>query len=266
MRRVAADPFWWGAPMSLFGPAEWTMVAAISAQATGVAYLRQPRVKAAVCSLPIPFTTASLSLGAPVSVHNVMALTLLYLFAVTVRWLHTRWRVPITLAIVASAVEYVAIGAFLNHMVPDSEGLFWMTAIATITVGFWLLARMPHRHETAYRSPLPAYLKIPILSGVIALMVLLKGLLGGFMTLFPIMSSVGSYEARFSLWTLVRQFPMMLITITPMLMACRACQPYLPFGWTLVVGWLAFAAAFIPMTRLDWAGACPAPDCEADAA
>ncbi|MBI5833388.1 MAG: hypothetical protein HZB16_13905 [Armatimonadetes bacterium] len=247
-----------------FGAPEWTMVAAISAQATSVAYLHQPRVKAAICSLPIPFTTASLSLGRPVTVHNLLALTLLYLFAVTVRWLHTRWRVPIVLAIVLSAGEYVALGAFLNQAVPDSGPLFWMTAIATITVGFWLLARMPHRAETGYRSPLPVYLKVPILSGVIALMVLLKGLLGGFMTLFPIISSVGSYEARHSLWTLVRQFPVTMITITPMLIACRLCQSHLPLGWTLAVGWLAFAAAFVPLTRADWASACVA-DCPAEA-
>ena len=231
-----------------------------------MAYLHQPRVKAAVCSLPIPFTTASLSLGQPVTVHNVLALTLLYLFAVTVRWLHTRWRVPITLAIVLSAGEYIALGAALRQAVPDSGPLFWMTAIATVTVGFWLLARMPHRPETGYRSPLPIYLKVPILGGVVALMVLLKGLLGGFMTLFPIISSVGSYEARHSLWTLVRQFPVTMITITPLLVTCRLLQGHLSLGPTLAVGWLAFAAAFIPLTRADWAAACVAEACQADAA
>ncbi|MCC7492627.1 MAG: hypothetical protein IT204_09785 [Fimbriimonadaceae bacterium] len=238
--------------MRFFGPPDLVMIAAVSAQVTVLAYVREPRHKAAVFSLPIPFTTAALALGRPVGPTNVQGLLVLYLYAATVRRLHSDWGWPIVCAIVLGDLLYLVVGASLASLMPDTDLVFWLSCLVTLLWGAWLLYRLPPRQEQAYRSPLPVVLKLPILAGIITGLVLLKNTLGGFMTLFPMVGTIGAYEARHSLWTLTRQFPVVLLTITPLLIACRLTQQQLGLGGAIAVGWLAFAAVFIPLTIADW--------------
>ena len=61
-------------------PWDLLLVIAISVQATILAYLQQPRWKAFVLSLPVPFTLMVLAAAHPVDVTNALGLFLLLLF------------------------------------------------------------------------------------------------------------------------------------------------------------------------------------------
>lgn len=236
-----------------FGPYDLALVAAVSAQATALATVREARWKAAILSLPIPFTMATLAVGKPVGAAHVLGLPMLFCYAQGVRILHVEWRVPIVAAIALSAGGYVALGALLASVVPATGVAFWTSAVATFVAGLWLLRRMPARHEPGYRSPLPLWIKVPVIVLVILLLVALKNTLQGFMTLFPMMGVVGAYEARHSLRTICRQMPVLMIALAPMMVACRLIQPYVALPVALALGWVVFLGVFLPFTRSDWA-------------
>jgi len=249
---VTLDLGWW----------DLALIVVVSLQGTLLAYLPAPKWKAFLVSLPVPFTLSSLALGKPVSAQNVLGLVLLLFFALAVRWLHQGARLHITAAIALAALGYCGSGTLLVGVVPETPLMFWLSALGVIGLGIWLLITMPHRKEPDYRSPLPVWLKLPVMMGVILFIVVIKEALQGFMTVFPMMTTVGAYESRRSLWTLVRQMPVVMVTLTPMMIACRLSQPWVGQGLSLVVGWAVFLSIFLPLTRYLWSRA--AAEAQAD--
>ncbi len=224
------------------------LIVFVSLQATLLAYLPAPKWKAFIFSLPIPFTLATMALGRPVGASNVLGLVVLFLYMQGVRLLHRHLGLPIVVAIASSALGYCAIGALLAPVVPDSDLAFWLAVVAVIALGLGLFRLIPERAEPDCRSPLPAWIKLPVIAGVILALVMIKNTLQGFMTLFPFVGVVAAYEARKSLWTLGRQVPVMM-TLLPLLMAtCRLAQPRLGLGPSLALGWVVFLGAFVPFT------------------
>src|ERR1039458_10048822 len=104
---------------STLGPWDFALVLAVSLQATVLAYLYQPRLKALVFMLPIPFTFIALSVGKPIDVSNVAGLFLLLAYMFLVRFLHIRLRLWIISAIAISAVAYCLAGALLRPFIPE---------------------------------------------------------------------------------------------------------------------------------------------------
>ena len=86
--------------------------------------------------------------------------------------------------------------------------------------------------------------------GVVAVIVLLKQLLGGFMALFPMVGTIAAYEARQSLWTIGRQIPILMTTAGPMMAAMWLAQHFLHASVpvSLLAGWGIFLAIMIPVT------------------
>lgn len=228
------------------------LVAAVSAQTTLLAYLYDARWKALVWMLPIPFTVASLAVGRPIDATNILGLNVLLLYTHGVRVLHQQARVPIVLAILSSAGLCLAVGWNLARVVPQGSTAFWTAGAATLLLGWVLLRATPHRDEPGHRSPLPLWLKIPSIVLVILLLVYLKRGLGGFTTVFPMVGIVGAYESRHSLHTMARAVPGILLTIAPMMMACRLLQERLGLGLSLVVGWIVYLALMALLTRSMW--------------
>lgn len=228
------------------------LIIAVSFQAALLTYLREPRWKAIILSLPIPFTMAALSVARPVGATNVLGLTLLFLYAQGVRLLNHQWRVPIVPAIALSAGGYILLGSLLARVVPDTEGAFWGSCAATVGLGIWLFWRMPPRNETPYRSPLPLWIKLPILAAVILFLLTLKNVLQGFMTIFPMMGVLGAYEARHSLWTISRQMPVVMFTLAPMMAVCRLTQHHLGLAPAMVLAWVVFLTIFLPLMWADF--------------
>ena len=107
-------------------PWDVVLVVAISVQATVLAYLQQPRWKAFMLSLPIPFTLMTLAAGRPIDATNVLGLFLLLLFTHGVRWLHYGVRMPIIPAIFLSALGYCVLGSLAVPLLPRTDAAFWL--------------------------------------------------------------------------------------------------------------------------------------------
>jgi len=229
------------------------LVVVVSLQATALAYLYDARWKAFILSLPIPFTVASLSVGQPVDSTNVLGLTLLFLFTQGVRVLYARCNVPIVAAIVSSALGYCLIASLLAMLVPRHGAFFWGACAATVALSVYLLKVLPHRDEPGFRTPLPLYIKLPAITVVIVSIVLMKQWLQGFMTVFPMVGLIGAYEARHSLWTMGRQMPVVMLTMTPVIITCAVAQPHIGIGWGLALSWVVLLAILVPLTRRRWA-------------
>jgi len=228
------------------------LIVAVSLQATVMAYLPLPRLKAFAYVLPVPFTIASLALGRTIDATNVMGVLLLFAYVQGVRLLYQRLRLPIVAAIAIAALSYTAIGWLLAPVIPEDGATFWVSAAVTLGVSIGLYRLLPHRDEPSHRTTLPVYIKLPIIAGVIVLLVLAKEQLQGFMTLFPMVGVVGAYEARHSLWTMGRAIPTWMIAMVPLLSVIRVAQPALGLPLALALGWVAFLCVLIPLTLRQW--------------
>jgi hypothetical protein len=221
----------------------------VSAQATVIARLGQPERKALVMALPIPSSLAMLAVGVPVSTPHVAGLCLLLAFMHGVRGLHDRARVPIIPAIVLSAVGYCVAGALLKPVLPQTPAAFWLACAATVLLALLARALFPHREEASYRSPLSLWVKIPIVVGVVALLILLKNILHGFTTWFPMVGVLAAYEARSSLGTMCRVLPDFMLAMVPMVAVIYLAQFCLGLPGAVGVGWLVFLPLLFFLTR-----------------
>lgn len=224
----------------------------VTIQATVLSYVHAPKWKAFVWSLPVPFTLASLALGRPIDATNVMGLNVLLIYTHGVRLLYTRFRIPIVVAIVLCAICYCVIGWRLARILPSTDLAFWLTSAATYLFAIILYLTTPHREEPGHRSPLPVYIKLPLVGCVILSLIIVKNYLQGFMTLFPMVGVIAAYEARKSLWTISRQVPVLMIAMIPFMATCRLLQSRLGLAPSLLFGWIVFGAALALLTRHMW--------------
>jgi hypothetical protein len=213
------------------------LISVVSLMGTAVAYLPHPEQKAFVLMLPVPFTLATLAVGQPVDASNVLSMGVLFAFTIGVWALHVRGRWPILAAIGVCAAGYCAVGAGIRRLCPTGETAFWGAAALLLLVGLALVRGLPYRAEPASRTPLPPWIKLPAIAAVITGLVLLKAHLGGFMTMFPMVGVVAAYEARLSLWTLVRRIPWVILLMLPVMSLIRLTQTSLGLPTALALAW-----------------------------
>jgi len=231
------------------------LVVVVSLHATLLAYLPQPRWKALIFTLPIPFTFSSLALGQPIDATNVIGILLVMCFLHGVRALHERIRMPIVMAIAVCALCYSITGWLLAKIIPRTEAAFW---IAFVVVGSISLALAKVRHngeEKLHRTSLPVWTKLPIVVVLVIALILVKHQLRGFMAMFPLVSIFTVYETRHSLWMLCRQVPVMTLAMLAMMAVCRLTQTHIGLMSSLSLGWIAFLAITLPLTRALWTAA-----------
>lgn len=229
----------------------------VSSQATLLAYLSHPKWKALILALPIPFTLAALAVGAPVNTSNVVALNILLAFTHGVRWLHNRAGVPIIPSIVLSALGYCVAGALLKSALPQSDLAFWTACVLTLLVAAVTHAVFPRGDEPDHRSPLTPWLKLPMVAGVVFFLILIKRVLQGFMTMFPMVGVFAAYEGRTSLRAVCRTLPDFMFAMVPMMAAVRLAQPRMGLLAALGVGWLVFIPMLFPLIRDFWGSTGP---------
>jgi len=234
------------------GPWDLTLLVAVSLLATCMAYVHNPRHKALLYVLPVPFTLASMALDMPVGTTHVLGLPLLLLYTHAARWLHLHARMPVVAAIVTAAAGYCFIACTAVRFAPDAGSVFWLVVVCNVALAATLHRRTPHRQEPGYRSPLPMFVKLPVVMCVVALVVLLKQAMQGFMVFFPMMGVVAVYESRHSLWTLNRQLPIFILAMSALLTVCRLTQARVGLAAALALGWVAFLCVLLPLTRRMW--------------
>lgn len=234
----------------MISPWDLVLLVIVTAMGTLLAYIPDPKWKAFLLGLPFPFSIASLSLGQPVGPSHVLGMAVLLLFVNLVRWLHDGARMPIVPAIVLSEAVYLGIASLLNLLVPKTPVMFWCSLGLLIVAGAVLLALLPQKQEPAFKSPMPIVGKIAAIAGVVVVIVVLKQVLGGFMTMFPMVGTIAVFEARRSLWTMSRQIPILIVTAGPMMAAMWLTQHFLhaSIPLSLLAGWAIFLAIMIPLT------------------
>ena len=228
------------------------LLIAVAFQVTAIAYLHTPRLKALVLGLPFPFTLISLSLGRPVDTTNLLGVAAIYAYMYVVRVLHQRAGVPIIVAIVLGVGTYVGLGKILLEITPATDTTFWLLGILLLAAGALLHHRLSFHSEPGHRTPLPVWLKLPLVVVVVGLLIVLKQSLQGVATMFPMVSVPGAYESRHSLWTLNRQMPVLILTVVPLIMVVRLTQTRIGIVGGLALGWVAFLALLIPLIRRYW--------------
>jgi hypothetical protein len=228
------------------------LLVVVSLQATLLAYLDHPRWKALILALPIPFTLAALAVGAPVNATNVAALNVLLAFIHGVRLLHDKARLPIIPSIAVSAAGYCAAGALLKSVIPATDLAFWIACVLTLGVAAATHAAFRRGDESGHHSPLPPWIKFPLVAAVVFGLILLKRVLAGFTTMFPMVGIFAAYEGRTSLRAVCRTLPDFMFAMVPMLAVIRLVQPRLGLGPALAVGWLVFIPMLYPLIRDFW--------------
>jgi len=235
-------------------PSGWdaALVVVVTAMVAVMAHLHTPRRKALVLSVPLPFTIAVLAVGRPIDATHVAALWLLFAYTLAVYLLHRRLGLALLPGIVLAAAGFVAGGSALNVLLPNGEAAFWIAVAATLLVAGALLRALPVSREVGVHVDLPLARKLPTVGLVVAALVVLKGVMGGFMTLFPMVGVVASYENRHGLWANVRQVPVVMLTMLPLMVTARLVEPALGLAGALLMGWIPFVVVLIPFLRRSW--------------
>lgn len=204
---------------------------------TTVAYVRNPEHKAFVLMLPVPFTLASLALGRPIDATNVLGFGLFFLYTIGVWTLHVRCRWPILASIVFCATGYSLMAAFISRVLPSGPIVFWLMELAILCGSVVLIRTLPYRQDPHHRTPLPIWIKLPAIVLVITGIIAIKQYLGGFMTTFPMLGVIAAYEARNSLWTIVRRMPWLIFMMVFMMAQIRLTQVPLGLPGALALSW-----------------------------
>jgi hypothetical protein len=220
------------------------LVIVVSISATILAYLPKPRWKALVISLPIPFTLMVLAAGRPLDATNVMGLFLLLLFHHSARLLHQRFRIPIILSIILSALGYCVLGSVSAYLLPKTDAAFWVTWSFVFLLGSYLILSQSDQTEPEYRTQLPVWIKLPITVGVVILLILIRNILQGVASVFPMVGVIAVYESRYCLWTLSRQIPVVMVSIGTMMAATYLIQQHSGLPIALLIGWCVFLVVF----------------------
>lgn len=216
------------------------LILVVSAQATIIAYVHKPALKALMVAIPFPFTIAVLAVGQPVNNTNVVGLLLLLLFTNAVRVMYSRLKINIIIAIILSVVMYSGTGYFLCYLLPETELSFWIACTVVMVISITLFIKLPPQEEPGHRSSLPIWVKLPIIIFIVVMLVLLKRQLQGFVTVFPMVGTVAAYESRHSLYTICREIPVLMLSLLPMMIICHIFQSYIGIGFALTIAWGVF--------------------------
>ena len=203
-------------------------------------------------TLPIPFTLASLAVGASLDTTHVVALNFLLAYTHGVRLLHDHARVPIIPAIIISAAGYCLAGAFLRPLLPLTPAAFWLACALTLLVAGATRALYRKPNGPGHRSHLPFWIKFPLVAGVILTLILMKRVLQGFMALFPMVLVVASYETRYNLGSVCAALPDFMFAMVPMMAVVRLVQPQTGLPAALGVGWIGFIFLQALLVRDFW--------------
>lgn len=234
-----------------FGFYDWLLVIMVTALGTLSAYLKDPQLKAVTATIPIPCGFAYIAVGLPMGTENAVSGFMCMLYVHIVRILHYKVKIPIVVSIIAGLAFFVALGTFLHSRIPEGEAYFIGACLFDLVIGIIFFQKQKYKSGVRYKTPLPVYIKAPAIAGVVSGLMLIKRLMGGFCTSFPMMNSIVSYESRFSLGDQCRQLPLFLIAGPFMFVTMRYVE--IGFGlnhWiVLLIGYIVFAFIYWPLNK-----------------
>ena len=230
---------------------DWLLIFMVTALGTLSAYLKDPQLKAVTATIPIPCGFAYIAVGLPMGAANAISGFMCFLYVHIVRILHYKVKVPIVPSIIAGLAFFVALGTFLMPRIPDTEAWFIGACAFDFIVGVTMFQTQSYKSGVRYKTPLPIYIKAPAIAGVVSGLMLIKQLMGGFCTSFPMMNSIVSYESRSSLGEGGRGLPVCLVAGAFMFVGMRDLGVGLGVNhWiVLLCGYVLFAAIYWPLNQ-----------------
>lgn len=223
-----------------FGLWDIILILVVTAQASILAYISDPKKKSFVIVFPFPFTIATISLGGVIDATNVLGLVNLAFFTYGVWFFYTKLRFNIVFSIIFFALVYCLVGIFLAGMINRSDFTFWVSVLFVSIFALCLAFFTPCVEENPYRTDLPVWIKVPIIAVVIVFLITLKKYLSGFMTVFPMVGVIAAYEGRFMLKSLCRQIPLLSISLISLMMTAKILMIFINPYLSLLAGWITF--------------------------
>jgi hypothetical protein len=142
----------------------------------------------------------------------------------------------------------MTLGSASAKVIPANDDIsFWIAAAVTIGIAIILLKVFPYRTGVSHRTPLPLWIKIPCIMGVVGMLIMVKGMLKGFTTGFPMAGLILSYEARKSLGTTCQGVPEIMINVMILIILCRLLQGNLGLVPALAIGWVILGLIVFPL-------------------
>ena len=234
-----------------FGFYDYLLIFAVAALGTFSAYLKDPQLKAVCATIPVPFGFAYLTLEMPIGAANAGSAILCFLFVHIVRLLTYKAHLHVIFSIFVGICVFILIGALLLPYLPTEEWFFLLICAFDFSLGVLVFQKQSYRHGVHHKTPLPIYIKAPAVAAVVAMLMVIKKILGGFATSFPMMNSIVSYESRHSLGDQCRQLPLFLIAGPFMFIVMRYTELLLHFNrWiVLAIGVTLYMALFYPLNK-----------------
>jgi hypothetical protein len=226
--------------------------AVLAAFVSLIASFHNPRLKALVYSLPVPFCCAYLATHKPVDATHMAGLGLIMGYNWSVYMIARRWRWPLGLAIALGVSGYVSAAVLLSHVVPLAAVPLPWAALAVLAFWATMVWRYRPIDEPGHRGAMPWWLKAPVVFIVGLVMYNLTGLMGGAVFTFPYAGVFTSYESRHSLRTLAGQFTINTLGIWSLVVTIWWTQSALPFPWPVLpgLGAMLLALALVHGLRL----------------
>jgi hypothetical protein len=206
----------------------------LTAFVIAIAYVRTPRAKALIYSLPVPFSCAYLATGLPINATHISGLILVVGYNWLV-YLLARARVPLLAAITISAAAYFGAAMALRPLAAIS--VWWLAAAG---LAGWIVALAAYRplEQPAHRSRTAWYIKAPLIFAIAMGVYNATDLLAGGVGMFPYAGIFASYESRHSLRTLAGQFTLNALGLLLCLLTIHAAEGRLPAPLPLLLGWV----------------------------
>jgi hypothetical protein len=230
---------------------DYLLIFAVTALGTFSAYLRDPQLKAVTATIPVPFGFAYIAIGLPIGAANAGGALLCLLYVHVVRILTYKAHLPIILSIIAGIATFVILGALLLPLTPPGESFFLLICAVNFLLGIILFQTQTYRPGKHHKTHLPLYIKAPAIAGVVTGLMIIKKIIGGFATSFPMMNSIVSYESRYSLGDQCRQLPLFLIAAPFMWISMRYAEIFakLNHWWVLAIGVTIYMIFFWPLNQ-----------------
>lgn len=225
----------------------------LTAFVTTMAYVRSPRAKALIYSLPVPFSCAYMATQLPINATHLTGLVLVVGYNWLVYLLRARWHWPLLPVIGLAAGGYFVAAMALRPLAALS-----LLPIAAVMLVIWLVTVVFYKPspEPDYRSRTHWYVKAPLIFAIAMGVYNATGLLAGGVGMFPYAGMFASYEMRQSLRTLAGQFTLHVVGLLMCLLTIAVTEKHLPPPVPLLLGWVPVLIWAWAVRRLGL-GRCP---------
>ncbi|MCL2000484.1 MAG: hypothetical protein FWG74_03535 [Planctomycetes bacterium] len=231
------------------------LVAVVTLQSCGMAYIHDAKLKVLLYALPLPLTASTLVSGLPFEATHVIGIFTIWCI-LWLSWLLKSFRrlgIMAVLGIVMLlylATVFAVLSVIPKRGEPWEPYFYYGIAIFQFCLALLLRRLLPERNDPGHHSSLPVYLKFTVILVIVCCVVVAKDYLRGFMVSFPYITLFGLYESRHSLYTFAWRNSYFILAAMPALTTFRLLFPDLTgIGWGLAGLWCVYLPLYFLFNR-----------------